>query len=178
MLSKMDIQCSLKAHFAGSAPVLFEGRFLSDPFENRPWTPRGDTKITRRESGRAAQRSVQGKSIHREEVRLREWLRRFPVDAMMDLSTSARRRVRRPVPSRAELSRLLSLSLALSFSLSLSLVFSLSFRISLAVCTLYTAPRAGRCRCKCDIRERMRLAEVSEGRKSERSKGRRRRRMR
>lgn len=139
------------------APVLFEGWFLSDPFENRPWAPRGDTKITRRESGRAARRSVQGKSIHREEVRLREWLRRFPVDAMMDLSTSARRRVRRPVPSRVELSRLLSLSLALSLSLSLS------SRISLAVCTLYAAPRAGRCRCKCDIRERMRLTVVRGG---------------
>jgi len=123
---------------------------LSDPFENKPWTPRGDTKITRRESGRAARRSVQGKSIHREEVRLREWLRRFPVDAMMDLSTSARRRVRRPVPSRAELSRLLSLSPALSLSLYLL--------VSLSLSTLYIAPRAGR--CKCDIRERMRLAMV------------------
>lgn len=36
----------------------------------------------------------------------------------MDLSTSARRRVRRPVVSCAELSRLLSLSLSPSFSLS------------------------------------------------------------
>jgi len=132
--SKINVWCALKAHFAGSASVLFEGRFLSDPFENRPWTPRGDSKITRRESGRAARRSFQGKSIHREEVRLREWLRRFPVDAMMDLSTSARRRVRRPVPSRAELSRLLSLSLALSLSLSFSLYLSVSLAVYAVHC--------------------------------------------
>lgn len=131
----MYIRSALEVHFVESAPVLFEGRFLSDPFENGPWTPRGDSKITRREPGRAARRSVQGKSIHREEVRLREWLRRFPVDAMMDLSTSARRRVRRLVPSRAELSRLLSLSLALSFSVSLPLYLAVSLSLFVR-CTL------------------------------------------
>jgi len=89
------------------------------------------------------------------------------VGAMMDLSTSARRRVRRSVPSCAENCRDCSPFPSTLCSSPLSSLCPSRFPLFVSLSRCLQAPRSGRCRCKCDITERMRRARSGGGKRAE-----------